>query len=85
MGCEPGVRNWTKEFKDRADATVIGYYQPSLDDVGDYLTSFVAELRVEIVHDIHLSLGYEIEYDADPPEGVERQDTTTRTSLSWEF
>ena len=61
------------------------YYQPLLDGVDDYYTSLMAELQVEIVYGIHISLGYEIEYDSDPPGGVERQDTTTRTSLFWEF
>lgn len=76
---------YTHHLTDRVDLNLVGYAQPVIDDWDDCYTSFLAELKVEVIGNLSLIVSYEIEYDSDPPEGVEKEDTTTKTALSWTF
>ncbi|MDD5157381.1 DUF481 domain-containing protein [Sulfurimonas sp.] len=65
--------------------SMIGYYQPSLEQGSDYYASFTAELELRIIKEIYLSLIYRHEYDSKPAISVEKRDTMTKTSIVWKF
>jgi hypothetical protein len=77
--------SYTHTPAERTEFSLLGYYQPSFEDVDDYYASFVGELQVQVVGELYLTLGYAWEYDSRPPAGVFKEDTTTKTSLAWKF
>jgi putative salt-induced outer membrane protein YdiY len=76
---------YTNALGESARLNLIGYYQPSFEDSGDYYGSFMAELTVHVIYELYLSFAYDIDYDSRPPSGVKKRDRMTKTSLIWKF
>lgn len=76
---------YTRQLSEKTEFSLIGYFQPAIDDVDDYYTAINAELTVHVVSDLHLSLIYEMDRDSQPPEGIEKMDRETKVSLVWKF
>lgn len=76
---------YTQQFSDQARYSMIGYYQPSLEETSDEYASLLAELQINIYKKLYVNFIYEIDYDSKPPQGVAKQDKTLKTSISWKF
>ena len=76
---------YVNRFTERVKFTYVGYYQPRVDDLKDYINSNAIELKVKIYK--HLSLKVKMYYDVDssPAIGREKVDFTQETSFSYEF
>jgi putative salt-induced outer membrane protein YdiY len=76
---------YTRPLAEKSDLSMIGYYQPAFESARDYYASFNAELTLHVVFELYLSFTYEFDYDASPPEGIEKEDQKIKTSLVWKF
>lgn len=76
---------YTKSFMEASKVSYVGYYQPKLDEVSDYVTTQLVELVVPIYGKLNLSLSASYAYDSRPPVGVKKKDTAYMTTLVWEF
>ncbi len=76
---------YSHTLSDTTKINLIGYFQPSFEESGDHYTSAMAEVKVHVVYELYLSFLYEIDYDSNPPTGVRKRDTVTKTSLIWKF
>ena len=76
---------YTCQLSERTEFSVIGYFQPAVDDTHNYYTAINAELMVHVVSDLHVSLVIEMDRDSQPPEGIEKTDRETKVSLVWKF
>ena len=61
------------------------YYQPSLNDIGDYRLLDTFALHVDLTDTLALRLNAEVVHDSQPPANVRETDVTYRTGLSWSF
>jgi putative salt-induced outer membrane protein YdiY len=63
----------------------LGYYQPRVDLLSDYILSNSAELKVKIYK--QLSINFELTYNQDtkPAIGVEKYDFSQKTSFVYDF
>jgi putative salt-induced outer membrane protein YdiY len=61
------------------------YYQPRLDNGGDYRALEQAGLAVKLTDDLNLKLTLDIAHDSRPPQSIDKTDTSYHTSLSYEF
>lgn len=73
------------DLSSNAKLSMVGYYQPRVEQSSDYYASYMAELELRIVKEIYLSLIYRYEYDSKPAVEVEKTDTMTKTSIVWKF
>ncbi|GMR20625.1 MAG: hypothetical protein BMS9Abin36_1221 [Gammaproteobacteria bacterium] len=64
---------------------VSSYYQPVVDDTKDYRLLANTVLRIRLTDNIYLDLEYALSYDSQPPEDVERTDSTFRTAVNLGF
>ena len=80
-----GYLAYAVRLSEKTTFSLIGYYQPSVNDSEDYYTAFDAELSVHVVSDLHLSLSYELDRDSRPPAGIEKLDQETAVALVWKF
>jgi hypothetical protein len=76
---------YTNELTERIDFNMVGYYQPAFEDFDDFYSIGTAELNIDLVSNLSLSLLYELEYDSSPPIGIEKKDREFRTAFVWEF
>ncbi len=63
----------------------VGYYQPRVDDIRDFITSNAVELKINIYKQLNLKLRVFYDYDAVPAIGREKTDFTQITSFSYDF
>jgi len=61
------------------------YYQPALDEPGDFRALQQAGINVTISKTLDLKLSLDISYDNQPPIGVESTDTSFRTGIEYRF
>lgn len=61
------------------------YYQPAMGDSGDYRALEQAAMKVKLNDKLSLVLSADYRYDSEPPIGVEKANSTVKTSLSLEF
>ncbi len=76
---------YTKGFGEASRLSYIGYYQPRLNETGDYIVSQTLELKLKIYLQLSLSFKFDYDYDAAPPAGVKKEDIVQTTSLVWDF
>ena len=69
------------------DAAVMSttYYQPASGNPDDYRLLEQAALKVKLTDLLSLVVSYDLRFDSDPPLGVEKRDSTFKTSLSVDF
>lgn len=61
------------------------YYQPASGNPDDYRLLEQAALKVKLTDLLSLVVSYDLRFDSDPPLGVEKRDSTFRTSFSLDF
>ena len=65
--------------------TYVGYFQPKVDDIGDFITSNAIELKINIYKQLNLKLRVFYDYDAAPALYRKKTDFTQITSFSYDF
>ena len=63
----------------------LAFYQPRLDDFADWRAYGEIRLEVELIGSLSLFTGYNLQYDSQPPAGVEETDWNTRTGFLVKF
>ena len=63
----------------------VSFYQPIWDQMADYLLRTETEAKVLLTERLALSVGYQINRTAQPPEGVEPDDRLFTTGLIIDF
>ncbi len=61
------------------------YYQPAFNGADDHRVLEQAAMKVNLNESLSLILSADYRYDSEPPEGVEKDDTTWTTSFSYKF
>ncbi len=61
------------------------YYQPALEGAADTRVLEQAAMKVKLNESLSMIVSADYRYDSEPPTGVEKEDTTFTTSLSYEF
>ena len=61
------------------------YYQPAMGDSADYRALEQAAMKVKLNDQLSLVLSADYRYDSQPPIGVEKENSTVKTSFSLEF
>jgi 2-phosphoglycerate kinase len=76
---------YSKEFSNNTTLSYVGYFQPKIDRINDYIMSNALELKVYIYK--KLNIKFKLFYDVDslPAIGREKSDFTQVTSFSYEF
>ncbi|MDP6669682.1 MAG: DUF481 domain-containing protein [Candidatus Krumholzibacteria bacterium] len=65
--------------------SLTGFYQPLWSDPEDARATLSSALRIDLGKSLFLRLSADIDYDSRPPENVEAQDWTTKSSLGFRF
>jgi hypothetical protein len=73
------------DLREGVTLDAVGFYQPRWSRFSDLRASLSTRLKVDLVGSLYLSVLYELEQDARPPEGVEKTDWGLRTGLGMEF
>lgn len=71
--------------KEGFDIDLWGFYQPAIEDFDDARASGAASIRVNVVGELYLFFNYMINFDSNPPPGVEDLDYMLRSGLGWKF
>ncbi len=76
---------YSKDFSPTVSLSYVGYYQPKVDKINDYIMSNAMSLKVSIYK--QLSLKFKLFYDVDstPAKGREKIDFTQVSSFSYDF
>ncbi len=77
--------SYTKKFGEDARFSAAGYYQPKVDDVGDYYLHQSASLLFYIYGSIYVKITLLYAYDSKPAVGVDKTDLQQTTSVGWKF
>jgi len=67
------------------DIGLFGYYQPKVDEITDYRTSFNAEMTVHLTQVIDLSYLIEFDHDSMPATDISKTDVVQKLSLIYRF
>lgn len=73
------------QVSDNTSLLSTTYYQPALEETDDYRLTEQAAMKVKLNETLSLLISLDYRYDSLPPTGVEKDDVSYKTSLSWEF
>ncbi len=75
------------KYQINPDAALMSttYYQPASGNPDDYRLLEQAALKMKLTDLLSLVVSYNLRFDNDPPLGVEKRDSTFKTSFSLEF
>ncbi len=76
---------YKKAFSKDSSLSYVGYYQPKLNGLYDYLISNGLELQVFVYEKIYLSLKLSYLVDTKPAIGIKQEDFSQVTSLVYKF
>jgi hypothetical protein len=76
---------YSKDFSKTASLSYVGYYQPKVDMLNDYITSNAIALKIHIYKELHLKFKLYYDVDSKPAIGVKKMDFTQVTSFSYDF
>ena len=74
-----------QRFNDQTRLANTVYYQPALDDTGDYRVLDEASLNIKISDHLDFKLGFDLTHDSRPPQSVEKTDISYHTGLEYTF
>lgn len=77
--------SYLQRLNDQVRVLSTTYYQPAVEDVGDYRLLEEATLSVKMTERLSLDLSLNLSYDSDPPQAVKQTDTTYSTGLQYAF
>lgn len=75
------------KYQINPDAALMSttYYQPASGNPDDYRMLEQAALKVKLTDRLSLIVSYDLRFDNDPPLGVEKRDSTFKTSFAVDF
>jgi len=76
---------YKKEFSKDSSISYVGYYQPKLNELHDYLLSNALELQVFVYEKIYLTFNITYLVDTKPAVGIKQEDFTQTTSFTYKF
>ncbi len=76
---------YTFTFEQAGLFTVVGYFQPKIDDFSDYLAIVAANVEVSVYKQLYVSFYISYEYDAVPAVDVKKEDFTQQTLIKYKF
>lgn len=76
---------YVKDFTKTARFAYIGYFQPKIDDLGDYITSNAIELKLHVYEKLYLKFNLYYDIDTKPAIGRKTTDFSQLTSFSYSF
>jgi hypothetical protein len=76
---------YTNTINERTIFSLDSYYQPCIDEFGDYYASATAQLQLNIIGQLWLSVLANYAYNSKPAVDVLKTDTSVVTSLLWKF
>ncbi len=76
---------YSKSFNKESKLSYVGYYQPKLDEIGDYILSNGLELEVLIYKTLYLNFVFYYDVDSKPAIGVKSEDISQKTSFIYKF
>lgn len=76
---------YKKEFNKDSSLSFVGYYQPKLNELYDYLLSNGLELQIFVYEKIYLSLKLSYLVDTKPAIGIKQEDFSQVTSFIYKF
>lgn len=77
--------SYVRTFSDHISATLIGYYQPSLEGFGDTRAQIDSGLQMHLTDKLALTVEFDLQYDSQPAPGVKQTDTTYLTGLAYAY
>lgn len=77
--------SYKAKISDSLDFSLLGYYQPKLDEGSDYLISSMAEMTIHLTRVFDLSYLLELDYDTRPAHNVVGTDTRQKLSFVYRF
>lgn len=75
----------TRRLDDHIRAVNVVYYQPALEDAGDYRLLDEAALKVKFSDRVDLRISLEVTHDSRPPQAVEETDVSYVTGVEYSF
>lgn len=77
--------SYVKVLKKGSKFSYIGYYEPKINKLSDYLISNAAQLKVNIYKQLFLSFLIQYNIDSVPPIGIKQDDFSQTTSFIYQF
>ena len=77
--------SYTKSFDKESKISYVMYYQPNVEDMGDYIVSNAIELQILVYKTLFLNFVIYYDVDSKPAVGVEDSDFTQKTSFLYKF
>ena len=77
--------SYTKKFDKKSKLSYVMYYQPKVDDFGDYIFSNGLEMTILVYEKLYLSFVVYYDVDSAPAIGVGKEDFTQKTSFIYKF
>jgi len=75
--------NWT--FGKKKSLSSIIYYQPRYTDFNDYRVSGEASLKIGFGKKFFYQVTYQVKFDENPPEGVQKFNSSLKNKIGFEF
>jgi putative salt-induced outer membrane protein YdiY len=77
--------NYVQQLNDSVRVLSTTYYQPAVDDFGDYRLLEDAALSVKMTDSLSLKVSLNLAHDSQPPQDVKKTDTTYSTGIEYSF
>lgn len=75
----------TQRLNEYTRALNVTYYQPALDEPGDFRLLDEAALKVQLSDHVDLKVSLEVAHDSRPPQTVEKTDISYTTGIEYRF
>lgn len=77
--------NYVRQFNEQVKMLSTTYYQPALEDFGDYRMLEEASLSVKMTDTLNLKLSLDLTHDSRPPQTVKKTDIIYSTGVEYSF
>ncbi len=77
--------SYTKAFDKKNKLSYAMYYQPKVDNFGDYIFSNGLEMTILVYEKLYLSFVLYYDVDSAPAIGIDKEDFTQKTSFLYKF
>jgi hypothetical protein len=73
------------DLNQKADWSLIAYFQPQINDFGDLRLIGEGNFRVELLKKLYLVTSLSFRHDNRPPDGIKKLDTKIESGIAWSF
>ncbi len=77
--------NYVQQLNGSVRVLSTTYYQPAVDDFGDFRLLEDAALSVKMTDSLSLNVSLDLAHDSQPPQDVKKTDTTYSTGIEYSF